>query len=579
MRHSLLYFVLAALVSMSLGFSQAIETQNVQLDLNSEAVSDFGFEVRVDGEWLAITDRGGIVDGTIQEGLVHVYRRGTDGWTPFQVLRSPQTGHGWWFGSSMALEGNQLLISCPRWGWVTPGAVRVPYSGSGRVFLFAFDGTQWGLTDTFRPTVPSYQYGDFYNAHFGAAVALRGDRIAISAATSAVPYPQGTEGVVYTYKRVNGVWEEDGTVVGPGVPDPRFPASFGAFGRSIDIEGDRLVVGAPADLSGMVSTWLRTPNGWEFEQVFLCPYPGIVGQQWSFGQSVSLDHNVLAIGMPRLSCWSTNCPSLVTIEELQHGVWQRTQVLSEVNSEPYGNRAQFGYELQLDGDWLVVGAPRMRWGGLNVNGYERGQIRLYKRLPGQGFVLQQRFHNEQLSFGPNATLGNSVSADFDRGLLVGGDSSFTYPLPPGPYNHGQGITLLFDMQLGDDLACPASYNTSGHHSHLSVVGSLNRLDNQLTLHATHLPPGQLAMFLYGSAGAPLPLPTGGQLCISGPVNRLQPAGIVGSTGERLLDIDFTVPREAANLIAGTTWAFQAWYRDYAFQSFTGTTNAVCVVLE
>ncbi|HPF15427.1 MAG TPA: hypothetical protein PLJ12_14280, partial [Planctomycetota bacterium] len=66
---------------------------------------------------------------------------------------------------------------------------------------------------------------------------------------------------------------------------------------------------------------------------------------------------------------------------------------------------------------------------------------------------------------------------------------------------------------------------------------------------------------------------------SGPVNRLQPAGIVGSTGERLLDIDFTIPREAANLIAGTTWAFQAWHRDYAFQSFTSTTNAVSVVLE
>ncbi|MCB9908999.1 MAG: hypothetical protein H6829_01880 [Planctomycetes bacterium] len=58
----------------------------------------------------------------------------------------------------------------------------------------------------------------------------------------------------------------------------------------------------------MVSTWLRTPNGWEFEQVFLCPYPGLWGQQWSFGQSVSLDHNVLAIGMPMFHLFEHQLP-------------------------------------------------------------------------------------------------------------------------------------------------------------------------------------------------------------------------------------------------------------------------------
>ncbi|MBL4770668.1 MAG: hypothetical protein JKY61_05905 [Planctomycetes bacterium] len=62
---------------------------------------------------------------------------------------------------------------------------------------------------------------------------------------------------------------------------------------------------------------------------------------------------------------------------------------------------------------------------------------------------------------------------------------------------------------------------------------------------------------------------------------MSPVGLIGENGERILDVDFSVPTEALNLMPGSTWAFQVLHRDLilGLPSFTRTTNAVEVMME
>ncbi|MCA9001739.1 MAG: hypothetical protein KDB61_07445, partial [Planctomycetes bacterium] len=296
------------------------------------------------------------------------------------------------------------------------------------------------------------------------------------------------------------------------------------------------------------------------------------------GHSIALDGDRMAVGMSSYDATLAFSPSLIAIYERQNGVWIQTQLLDEINSEPVGGHAMLGYSVALKGDCLVAGAP-----GVRVAGEPERQIRVYRDHPGTGFQLETILRNSQdRSTVVNSSMGKSIGVDFDRGLIAAGDPLFTYQRPDQTY-FSQGIALLFDMELGQTTACDGTNNSTYHHSHLAVTGSLAVADGHLNLHASHLPPGEFSLFLYGQPGAPFPLVTGGELLAirdGGPIYRLLPPGPVGELGERYLEVALQTGIESHTLLPGTTWAFQALHRDTIFgMSTTGTTNAVLVTLD
>ena len=138
---------------------------------------------------------------------------------------------------------------------------------------------------------------------------------------------------------------------------------------------------------------------------------------------------------------------------------------------------------------------------------------------------------------------------------------------PGEYEDG-GWRMGFRTWMQTELAtnyCTATPNSSGSPAAMSVSGSYSVAANDLVLHAAPLPAGQLGMFFYGG-GAGASVLGNGLLCVDQNAGGLARLGVVaaGGGGELSAPLDVTAPpTPAAQITAGSTWYFQAWFRDPA----------------
>lgn len=119
--------------------------------------------------------------------------------------------------------------------------------------------------------------------------------------------------------------------------------------------------------------------------------------------------------------------------------------------------------------------------------------------------------------------------------------------------------------------CSAAPNSAGAGVTLSATGSSLISANDLSLHADGGVPGQFGVYFYGPNNQESVFGDG-TLCVSGEVFRLLPpvAFDAGGGSSRGLDLN-APPADAgpAQIIAGSTWYFQLWYRDPAGPLGTG----------
>lgn len=136
------------------------------------------------------------------------------------------------------------------------------------------------------------------------------------------------------------------------------------------------------------------------------------------------------------------------------------------------------------------------------------------------------------------------------------------------YNYGSGwfVDDLFvaDCAPPPEVYCTAAPNSvSGAGASIAYVGSIDLADDSVVLEATGLPPGQLTLFLYGPSQAAFPAGNG-FFCLGSPFYRLYPASPANGAGiaAKLVDVS-SPPTPAAQVLPGSTWNFQNWYRDPA----------------
>ena len=111
--------------------------------------------------------------------------------------------------------------------------------------------------------------------------------------------------------------------------------------------------------------------------------------------------------------------------------------------------------------------------------------------------------------------------------------------------------MLFDGEL---LGMAATFGVSGSNS----VSA-----NDLVLEVSGMP-NQMGIFFYGTnqmgGGAGIPLGNG-RLCVGGQTLRLMPPYLAaGNAASRALDLT-NPPQASGQILAGSTWHFQAWFRD------------------
>ena len=134
--------------------------------------------------------------------------------------------------------------------------------------------------------------------------------------------------------------------------------------------------------------------------------------------------------------------------------------------------------------------------------------------------------------------------------------------------------------------CIGGINSSGAAGVMAVSGSPVLLDNDLTLEAEQLPPGQWSYFVMSASQAFVPGFAGsqGNLCVGAPIVRFNQGGGPGgqiaqtsSAGTRSYTLDFANLPQQIVFQPGETWNFQLWFRDQNPGLTSNTTDGISVM--
>jgi trimeric autotransporter adhesin len=315
------------------------------------------------------------------------------------------------FGASVALDGDNLLVGAP-WQDGAKGGVNAlrmssGANDSGAAYLFTRTGTTWSEQAYFKADAPAA--GDY----FGSDVAILDDVIVIGAPRTDPTGASGAPpraGVAYVFVRgSDGSWSQQA----------RLSAQDGAagnlFGLRLALRKDLLLIGATAEKlagqsSGAVYVFSRAANAWQATQTLTAAKP--IADS-AFGSALALDGDTLAIGAQKDPSSAAAAGSAYVFTQ-QGGAWTQQQRI-EPTTPSAG--ATFGWSVAVQGDTLVVGAPRAT---VSLTA-PSGQAYVFERTSGhwqQTLVLQAPVPRITDYFGVDLVL-------MPTGLLIGasGDGS------------------------------------------------------------------------------------------------------------------------------------------------------------
>lgn len=299
-------------------------------------------------------------------GAVYVYHRSGSVWTQDAYIKASNAESGDDFGN-LALDGNTLMVCAPG---EDSGDVNDPADNSvdraGAVYVFERIGGVWSQQAYLKSPTPTEDEA------FGGSVELDGDFALISTRD-----PES----VHVFHRIGGVWTHEAVLA------PSLPIYNDDYGWGLGLSGDVAVVGAFGDSSGVIGdptdnsmasagaayVFRRSGTSWSQEAYLKHPDPN-PGD--AFGFSVDIDGDRILIG-----AWGDDGSAIglggsphvdgigmsgaALLYRYAGGAWSFEEYIKSSNSN---QRDQFGYALSLENDLMVVGAPWEDSRSVGVNG-------------------------------------------------------------------------------------------------------------------------------------------------------------------------------------------------------------------
>ena len=508
-------------------------------------------------------------------------------------------------GAASSLDGATAMLGAPD--------DRANQVRSGSVFVFTDNGSSWGQVQRLNPTTP--ENNDF----FGEAVDLDGDFAVVGASGVDLPtgggfgQPDADWGAAYVFERSAGVWSQVQELTASD-DDP-----YDYFGTSVAISGDTLVVGArAANKGGLASAgaayvFVRGGGGGWSQQAKLNASNG--QNLDSFGSSVDIDGDRIVVGA-QLGDGNAADSGSAYVFERSGTVWTQTAILNASNG---ATNDRFGGSVALSGDNIVVGARIASPGGLVA----AGAAYAYRQSAGlwsEEAILVASDVDPADLFGSSVSISGESAAVgapsagvslvrsgavyvFDRAggawnqaaKLVAGDAApfdslgasvatdGTLYLAGTPNGDGSvadsGAGYLFSV--GGSLGTPYCFcvtgvcsnpdsaagcrNSTGAGALLSASGSASASADDLVLSATGVAPNQFGLVFMGMGQSAVPFGDGLRCVAAGggeiyrfPIRNSGGAATLVESGLVGLSQSFNA---GGQIGAGQSWNFQSWYRD------------------
>lgn len=345
--------------------------------------------------------------------------------------------------ADVVLDGDTLVVGAPREQSAASGvnADQTDRSApsAGAVYVFRRTGGVWAQEAYIKASNAAG------GAVFGAAVALHGDTLVVGAfqeSTSALH-----AGAAYVFTRAGTTWSEQAIL---RASNARAEA---AFGNSVALSGNDLVVGAPGDTSNAVGvngnqgdssvpgagaayTFTRTGSSWSQTAYLKASNTGVNA---AFGTTVALENDTLVVGALSEASKATGVngdqsdtsaagAGAAYVFARNAGTWSQQAYLKSSNRPPAGAQQGFSLALSLSLNTLAVGQYIEPSGAKGVGGNQNdssaanaGAVYVFTRT---GSTWSQQAYLKASNTRTLALFGYSLALDGDS-LVVGssGESS------------------------------------------------------------------------------------------------------------------------------------------------------------
>ena len=311
------------------------------------------------------------------------------GWSEKQKLLASDGTLNDRFGCSVEINANDAIIGAY---FDDVGAS----TNAGSAYVFTYGGASW--TQQAKLTASDYDTDD----EFGTSVSIDGDTAIVGAPKEDAS--GASAGAAYVFVRTGSSWSQQQKLI----------ASDGEagdqFGRSVSVDGDYAIVGAPEKNSGQGFSYIFKRTGGAWTQMTKV---GATGSN-KLGWSVSIDGAFVIMG-----AYGTNSNTgTAHIYELVGSSWYGKGALTASDG---AISDLFGTSVAIDGNYAICGAP-----GHDLTSGGEGAAYIFEK-PTTGWTTMTETQKITAS-------DAAVSDGFGRSVAVEGD----YAIVTAPDNDDSG---------------------------------------------------------------------------------------------------------------------------------------------
>ena len=247
-------------------------------------------------------------DGALSSGAASVFLRTAGTWAQQAYLKAPNSANNDQFGWSVAVSGDLVVVGAPQESSNATGVngnqADNSFNQAGAAYIFARSGGVWTQEAYLKASNPEAL------DRFGHAVAAGNDYVVVGAPEEdsggfGINHPTGqsnnsvpSAGAAYIFVRSGGVWSQHVYVKAAAFN----PGNLDRFGWSIAASGETVVIGSPDQDTGFTAgagaayVFTRSGGVWTQQWFLKATHPD--GDD-RFGTSVAVDGNTIVVGAPR----------------------------------------------------------------------------------------------------------------------------------------------------------------------------------------------------------------------------------------------------------------------------------------
>jgi len=322
---------------------------NVLYPTDQNSTSYFGRSVALEGNTLLVGAPSASVNGLFNRGKIYYYLLDTSGVPVYQSAINANDHHsGDYYGNSVSVSGNNAVVGASGY---SVGA----QLDRGAAYFLTRNNNIW--TQHSVVLAPDGLSEDV----FGTTVSISGNTAAIAAPHSKVNNLIRV-GKVYIYQLINNTWTYMTTLTPPII------ARMEKFGSDLHLKGDTLVIGAsqfngPIDnKAGKVYVYVRSGNSWNL-QATLSPSDGKTAD--AFGSSVHYNAGYIIAGSPNAEVMANENQGKAYAFKMENGNWIEEAILTPSS----GNQNDwFGSAVAIIPDMAISSAIHAPFDGWSQHG-------------------------------------------------------------------------------------------------------------------------------------------------------------------------------------------------------------------